>query len=210
MSPYDPRQQPPATPPPWQSQGPTPPQNQQQPQFRPPQQPPYPPYQYQQPYGPPPRRKSWPARHKGLTVFLSLCGVVTAIAVASAAGSASSTPVPAAGGAATQAAAPAAAKSPAPAAKTVATFTGSGTQNTAKFTVTSTWKLSYSFDCSGFGYAGNFVVSEDGGSDLGGASVDDLAMSKASSTWAYDDAGTHYLAIDSECSWTVKVTDEGA
>lgn len=33
-------------------------------------------------------------------------------------------------------------------------------------------------------------------------------MSKTSSTWAYGDAGTHYLAIASECDWTVKVIDE--
>ncbi len=31
---------------------------------------------------------------------------------------------------------------------------------------------------------------------------------KTSLTWAYDDAGTHYLEINSECSWTVTVIDE--
>ena len=34
----------------------------------------------------------------------------------------------------------------APAGNTVATFSGSGIENTAKFTVTDTWKLDYSFD----------------------------------------------------------------
>jgi hypothetical protein len=33
-------------------------------------------------------------------------------------------------------------------------------------------------------------------------------MSKSSSTWAYGDAGTHYLEINSECDWTVRVLDE--
>jgi hypothetical protein len=93
-------------------------------------------------------------------------------------------------------------------AHTVATFTGSGQENTSRFTVTSTWKLVYSFDCSNFGQAGNFAVTEDGGNDLNGVSVNDLAMSKGASTWGYDDAGTHYLQINSECVWKVKVVDE--
>jgi hypothetical protein len=93
--------------------------------------------------------------------------------------------------------------------KTVATFSGSGIENTPKFTVTDTWKLSYSFDCSNFGSAGNFQVYEDGGNDFSGVSVNDLAMSKTGSTYAYADGGTHYLEVNSECSWTVKVIDEG-
>lgn len=93
--------------------------------------------------------------------------------------------------------------------KTVATFSGSGIQNTAKFTVTDTWKLSYSFDCSGFGSSGNFIVNEDGGSDFNGASVNELGSGKSGSTYAYGDAGTHYLQVNSECSWNVKVIDEG-
>lgn len=52
------------------------------------------------------------------------------------------------------------------------------------------------------------MVSEDGGNDFNGVEVNDLAMSKTSSTWVYGDAGAHYLAIDSECDWTVKVIDE--
>jgi hypothetical protein len=155
-------------------------------------------------------------RHAGLTVFLSFCGgffligVVFALAksplshsVTSAADARTRTAAPAAP------AAPAATEAAAAVAKTVATFSGSGIQNTSKFTVTGTWKLSYSFDCTSFGYSGNFQVYEDGGDDLGGVSVNDLAMTKSSSTWAYDDGGTHYLEINSECSWTVKVIDEG-
>jgi hypothetical protein len=98
---------------------------------------------------------------------------------------------------------------PKTAGKTVATFTGSGTQKTAQFTASSTWKLAYSFDCSTFGYKGNFVVFEDGGSDFSGVTVTDLALSKSATTYAYNDAGTHYLEINSECSWTAKVIDEG-
>ena len=62
--------------------------------------------------------------------------------------------------------------------------------------------------CSGVGTSGNFAVLEDGGSDLNGVTVNDLGMSKSASTWGYDDAGTHYLEVDSECSWKMNVVDE--
>jgi hypothetical protein len=105
--------------------------------------------------------------------------------------------------------APATTAPPVTAGKTVATFSGSGIENTPKFTVTDTWKLDYSFDCSGFGGSGNFIVNEDGGSDFSGASVNGLGLGKSGSTFAYGDAGTHYLQVNSECSWSVKVIDEG-
>jgi hypothetical protein len=174
---------------------------------------PYPPQpQYApSPYAPrPPRRPSWAARHKGLTVFLSLCGLVFVIGIAAAAASTSSSSPSAASAppAQTQAAPPAPSRAAVATAKTVATFSGSGITNTAQFTVSSTWKLDYSFDCSNFGYAGNFIVMEDGG--LSGAmNVNELAMSKTGSSYAYNDAGTHYIEVNSECSWTLKVIDEG-
>ena len=90
-------------------------------------------------------------------------------------------------------------------AQTVATFTGSGDENTPAFTVSSTWKLSYTFDCSALGFAGNFQVFEDGGDDSA-VTVNDLADSKSASTYAYDDDGTHWLKIISDCTWTVTVT----
>jgi hypothetical protein len=106
------------------------------------------------------------------------------------------------------AASPAAAQSSSVArARTVATFSGSGQENTPRFTVTSTWKLAYSFDCSAFGSTGNFRVHERGG-NVSRLSVNDLAMSKSASTWAYDDGGTRYLEVNSACAWTVKIVDE--
>jgi hypothetical protein len=145
-------------------------------------------------------------------VFLSLCGLVFVIGIAAAAASPSSSSSPPAASAPpaqTQAAVPPApSKAAVATAKTVATFSGSGITNTAQFTVSSTWKLDYSFDCSNFGYAGNFIVMEDGG--LSGAmNVNELAMSKTGSSYAYNDAGTHYIEVNSECSWTLKVIDEG-
>lgn len=176
-------------------------QQSQQPQFQP---------AYQQPpqYAPqPPRgsRKGWAA-----IGCLGVGGLFVLIAALGASRS-SQSPAATAPAAGTQAAAPAqstpAARAAAP--KTVATFTGSGTQKTAQFTVTSTWALSYAFDCSSFGYKGNFQVFTDGGSDFSGVTVNDLAMSKSAVTYAYNDAGTHYLEVSSECSWTVKVIDQG-
>jgi hypothetical protein len=109
------------------------------------------------------------------------------------------------------------AKAPAPASKApastttsvVATFSGSGIKNTPTFTVSATWKLDYTYDCADAGGSGNFIVDEDGGNDMTGASVNELGASGSSSTWVYNDAGTHYLEVDSECSWTMKIVDEG-
>jgi hypothetical protein len=177
-----------------------------------------PPSAPQSPQQPQPH-KSWPARHKVLTGFMVFGGLVVVGGIVSAAGGSGSASPSAPGGAVQTAAAPAAtqaANQPAAPASSaaavkpqlVATFSGSGIQNTPRFTVSSTWKLDYSFSCSSFGSAGNFQVYEDGGNDFGGVSVNDLAMSKTSSTWAYNDGGTHYLEINSECDWTVKILDE--
>jgi hypothetical protein len=161
-------------------------------------------------------RKSWPRRDKILAAFAAFAAlwliVIVAVVASRGSGPAASTAAQA------PQTSPAAASSPAPAssspaaapaaARTVATFSGSGIENTPAFTVTSTWKLDWSFSCSAFGSAGNFIVSEDGGSDFRGVSVNELSAGQSGSTWAYGDAGTHYLAVNSECSWTVKVIDE--
>jgi hypothetical protein len=158
----------------------------------------------QPPYLPPQprRRRRWPRRHPVLTSLLAAIGLVVGIVVAV------SSPPPATPPAAQGGARPPAARA-AVKPHTVATFSGNGEQSTAKFTVAATWKLQYSFNCSDFGGQGNFAVIEDGGSDFGGVNVNDLATSKSGSSWAYNDAGTHYLEIDSECNWSVKVIDEG-
>lgn len=48
------------------------------------------------------------------------------------------------------------------------------------------------------------------GSSLENVLVNDLAMSKSGSTYAYGDAGSHHPEINSECSWSVKAIDKGA
>jgi len=176
----------------------------------------------QLPYAPPGRRlagRSWPRRHKvltGLSGFIGFFVVLVVIGAVAEVGNHGSVAASAAASSSVAASAPAAnpaAAQSSPAAgsavaRTVATFTGSGIQNTRRFTVTANWKLVYSFSCSTFGQAGNFAVLEDGGTDLSGVTVNDLALNKSASTWAYGDAGTHYLQIDSECAWKVKVVDE--
>lgn len=197
---YDPRQQPPQTPPQWGGRQYPPPQPQYQPQG----------YGPQYPQPPQQPRKS----RKGITCLG--CGGVAAlfIIIAVIAGSKSSSPsAPSAAPAQTQAAVPVQTVTPAKApvavkAKTVATFSGSGVQSTPPFTVTASWRLDYNFDCSSFGYAGNFIIMEDGG--LAGAmDVNTLAMTKSGTSYAYNDAGQHYIKVDSECSWSIKVIDEG-
>jgi hypothetical protein len=135
--------------------------------------------------------------------------IIGSIASAAAGGNQAAPSIPAAAESSPTAAASTSASATAAAAtaRTVATFSGSGQENTPRFTVTDTWKLVYSFNCSSFGSSGNFQVYEDGGNDFS-LSVNDLAMSKSSSTWAYNDGGTHYLEINSECSWKLKIVDE--
>jgi len=182
-------------------QQPWPPYGQQQPYG----QQPWPQYQPPQPPGPPPKRK-----HRGLRAFAFSClGLLVIVIAIIAANHNGSGPASVAANSTSAPAAPGSSPAAKPVkARTVATFTGSGTQKTPRFTVTATWKLVYNFSCATFGQSGNFQVFEDGGSDFNGVTVNDLAMSKSASTWAYDDAGTHYLAVNSECSWAVKIVDE--
>jgi hypothetical protein len=87
----------------------------------------------------------------------------------------------------------------------IASFSGSGIENTARFTVTGDWTLKWSYDCSGFGDTGNFIVDEDGGGDFSGANVNELGPGGHGETHVYNDSGRHYLSMNSECSWTAKV-----
>jgi hypothetical protein len=176
-------------------------------------QPPYPPQGQPSPQVTAQRRRlrnSWPHRRRVLTALSVMAGFFLFVVIAAAAGSAERQSASSAA-AASSAASPSAPSSPSAAlvaARTVATFTGSGIENTPRFTVTATWKLEYSFICANEGGQGNFVVSEDGGSDFNGVSVNELSSGRSGSALAYGDSGTRYLAIDSECAWKVKVVDE--
>ncbi len=91
----------------------------------------------------------------------------------------------------------------------IARFNGSGTQKTAPFATADRWHLSWKFDCSNFGQSGNFQVSTyttDGSQDPNGVDVNELSMGRGPvATFAYGDAGQHYLSVNSECSWALAV-----
>lgn len=104
-------------------------------------------------------------------------------------------------------AAPSTSSQPAAAPQTLLDISGQGTKQTQKFTTAGDWTLSYSYDCSKFGSEGNFqtfTYNDDGSMDSDDIGVNRLGTS-GSDTMNYYDAGTHYLSINSECSWRVTV-----
>jgi hypothetical protein len=86
-------------------------------------------------------------------------------------------------------------------------FSGTGTQNTAAFTTPSRWHLSWKYrDCPGG--KSNFIVDEynaDGSLDFNGISINELGTGRGPvATYAYGDAGTHYLSVNTEgCHWSL-------
>lgn len=167
------------------------------------------PGQYQPQYQPPrQRRRSHGLRNAFLAVasiiilIIVIAGVGAAISGGKTSGSASSP-------AASQPPASGTATAPATASRAtvLATFTGSGDETTRKFTIggDGTWKLDWSYSCAAFGQSGNFIVSGDGGNDVNGVNVNELGNDGKGGTWAYSDAGSHYLSVNSECSWHVRV-----
>jgi hypothetical protein len=83
---------------------------------------------------------------------------------------------------------------------------GSGIKKTKEFTATDAWTLSYSYDCSGFGSQGNFIVSV---ADHSGTPVDlpvnELGAKGSSSSQVYS-TGVLHLEVNSECSWHLVAT----
>lgn len=112
---------------------------------------------------------------------------------------------------ATSKAAPAPAPKPttpaAPATKTVLHVSGNGIKTTQNFTTGPEWSLTYTFNCAGFGGTGNFAVMENGGT--GSVLVNALAAKGSDVTYQHGDPGTHSLEMNSECDWTITVTDGG-
>ncbi|MFI1091083.1 hypothetical protein [Streptomyces sp. NPDC020917] len=173
-----------------------------------------------QPTGPQWAPPQPPRKSKALKIILGAIGGIIAVSViASLAGggknntddtadraSARTTTAPAKSEApkATKAAAPAKA-SAAPKPKVVLAESGHGIKNTVRFTVHGDWDLRYTYNCSSFGYQGNFIVTGMGG-DFPDVMVNEMGM-KGSDVTHQHDGGTIYLQVDSECNWTVKATD---
>lgn len=83
-------------------------------------------------------------------------------------------------------------------------ISGTGQKSTQTFTAPSNWTLDYSYDCSNFGYKGNFqiYIYNADGSPASADGPNELGMS-GSDTEYYHSGGQLYLEVNSECSWTV-------
>lgn len=86
----------------------------------------------------------------------------------------------------------------------VLTQSGNGQDTTKTFTVAADWSLTYSFNCAGYGQAGNFIVYVD--YPNGDIIANSLAASGGTTTYQSDDGGVHSLTVSTECAWTIKVT----
>jgi hypothetical protein len=81
--------------------------------------------------------------------------------------------------------------------------TGTGIRSTRPFGAPGQWTLSYSYDCSNFGYEGNFSISLYDGSELMDIPVNELGKSGKANTEVYQ-SGQLHLEINSECDWSVR------
>jgi hypothetical protein len=81
------------------------------------------------------------------------------------------------------------------------------TGNSAQFSEISAWQMHWTYDCSAFGYNGNFAVEID-------QPPNDLSLDfgpnelgpSGSGTDHYSDTGTFSLNVLSECNWTITIT----
>jgi hypothetical protein len=82
---------------------------------------------------------------------------------------------------------------------------GSGTKTTQKFEVKKDWDLSWSYDCSNFGYKGLFVAEVFKGN--GELSYENMQVNQLGKNDTgvehFHTGGTFYLVITSMCSWQV-------
>jgi len=89
---------------------------------------------------------------------------------------------------------------------TLLEISGSGIKKSVTFTTGGSWSLEYAYDCSRWGSTGNFMVDlyDAGSGDLDDVLVNELDTGGTDSTPVYS-SGTHWLEVDSECDWTVRV-----
>lgn len=105
------------------------------------------------------------------------------------------------------AAAPAPATTAQPKPAVVFTTSGDGIKKTASFTTGPEWSVTYTFDCASSGGTGNFML--DVGDNMGESLANALAAKGGDTSYEHDNPGKHYLSVNSECNWTLKVTDGG-
>jgi hypothetical protein len=89
--------------------------------------------------------------------------------------------------------------------QTLLDISGSGIKSSQTFTTSGDWDISYTYDCSNFGYAGIFqvmVYTKEG--ILSDLAANQSGMSGAETTYMHK-AGTYYLEVNSTCDWTVQI-----
>jgi len=85
---------------------------------------------------------------------------------------------------------------------------GSGSKTTESFTASGDWDLTYTYDCTGFGDRGNFIVAvrNADGSISENQGINELGKS-GSDTEHYHSPGIMFLQVNSTCDWLITVTD---
>lgn len=93
------------------------------------------------------------------------------------------------------------------------TQTGTGTASTGKFRVPNDWDLAWHYDCTNFGFQGNFQVTIYDADAEGGPAIDfdnipinQLGMSGASVEHYHSGGNLKYLQINGECNWDITIT----
>jgi hypothetical protein len=142
-----------------------------------------------------------------VAVTTTAAAVPAASKPAAAPATSKAAPAPAATKAPAPAPKPTTTKPPAPATKVVLHVSGNGIKTTQNFTVGPEWSLSYTYNCSSFGMSGNFAVIENNGN--GSVLANTIGDKGADTTYQHSDGGTHSLEVNSECDWTMTVTDGG-
>lgn len=92
---------------------------------------------------------------------------------------------------------------------TLLDLSGNGIKNTQEFLASGTSiTVAYTYNCSGVGGSGNFIVNLEDPSGLVDGIVNELGSGGTSSSAGYlsGDPGPFHLEIDSECSWHLTVT----
>lgn len=88
--------------------------------------------------------------------------------------------------------------------QTLFSRSGSGSEDTAPFTIPDgsvNWKIIWTYNEGGFGQSVNFQIwSEDFQ-----ANVNKLGTGGSGTEYVYGDPGTHHLTVNSEGAWTIKV-----
>ena len=145
-------------------------------------------------------------------IFTGITALITVIALAMGAGSASGTAT--ASPAKPASSAPAQLSKPsAPSAKptTLLRASGSGNYTTAKFTVGGSgdydvhWTYQPTADFASQGLSANFSVQANNGTDMQFNDPNQLGNGGSGVVHVYGDAGTHYLTIASEADWRITV-----